>query len=219
MQVAQGHLGYIITNDDSIIQPWNLVHAPADRVWVFEGTGASALSGPGSMCCSWSSDPRFGDAAAVRASRGYRLRDVLMQSRNGGSPTGTIGYLIDTVYVPGSVAADVSRVLMLHAYSGTMVEIAIPTALAAVAPLVSLYALQTAYLWQSSRGGYTDVWHLSWDAFHPIKLSQAARQNFVWREFQRAYSLGLLHQPPRALIGPDGKSLLPPGERKKVRFF
>ena len=145
-----------------------------------------------------------------------------MQTRNGGTPTGATCQLIDTIYVPGSLASDLARIIQLHVRSGTMVEIAIATALSAVAPIGEQHVLQTAYLWQKARPTLEKIWHDSWDAFHPVKLSQPRLQYFIWEQLKRAEKANFLRLPPPlpgTELGSDGKTPRARDEPKRSYDF
>lgn len=204
------------------------------------------LRPPGTQFGCWSEDNRFGEAKAAEASLHYRPRDIARQAHNGGTPTGATCQLIDTIFVPGTLATDLARLLQvhlckfvtchrhvsqatmwsfflqLHVQSGTMVEIAIATSLAAVAPISDQHVLQTAYLWGNARPTPEAIWHTAWDAVHPIKLSQPRLQYLLWDKFQQAATDGLLRLPPPAastIFGPDGKTPKPSGEQKRSHDY
>lgn len=180
---------------------------------------APTLFPPGKTYASWSAHPRVGVAAAANASRHYLPRDFAMLARSGGTPTGTTCQLVDTFFIPGALAADASRLFVLHTDSETMVEIAIPTALAAMSPISEWHQLQTLYLWNGARPAAIARWHLAWDAFHPLKLSDPLLQYFLWEEWGRAARAQLLWRPPPApgqAVGPDGASLRPAGKSKEM---
>ena len=217
VQAARGHLGYLITNDDSVVQPWNLAHEPSGLPWVFGPPKTPVLFPPNVTYGSWSGDPRFGIAAARQASLAYRPRDIKQQAANGGTPTGTTNQLVDTFYIPGALAADFAFVLQLHVVSGTMVEIAIPTALAAVSSMAAWHNLQSLYLWGGARQSVTARWHFAWDAVHPIKLSALHLQCFLWDQWTEAYGARLLLRPPpspSSALSANGLSLRLFGEQK-----
>lgn len=205
-----------------LAQPWNLVAEPTDRIWVFGPPKAPKLFPANVTYGSWSGHPRVGIAAAANASQRYLPRDIAMLARNGGTPTGTTCQLVDTFFVPGFLALDVARLLGLHTVAGTMVEIAIPTALAAVAPMDDWHQLQTLYLWNVARLAVVARWHLAWDAFHPMKLSDPLMQYFIWEEWGRASRAGLLRRPPPlpgSALGPDGATPRPAGVKKQLTEF
>jgi hypothetical protein len=223
LEAVRGHLGALFTNDDSIISPWNLVHEPSNRVWVFRPPDKPLLNAPGvpyNGC--WAADGTYGVSTCLRASAHFRPRDIAMQVRSGGVPTGTACHLMDTIYIPGGLAADLARILQLHVDAGTQVELAVATSLTAVTPIDQEHTLQSVYLWAGARDTAQQRWHMHWDAFHPLKLSSADTQAFVWGQFEAAAQAGLLCLPPPApgtAMGPDGKTPRPAGERKKGVWY
>ena len=100
-----------------------------------------------------------------------------------------------------------------------MVEIAIASSLAAIAPIADHYVLQSAYLWGNARPEPKVRWHTAWDAFHPIKLSQSRLQYWLWEEFKRAEAAGLFGRADVLPIGVDGVSRRPIEEPKRSVDF
>jgi hypothetical protein len=84
-------------------------------VWVFRGVNSGTLHGKGVDFGCWSPDHRFGSAKAIAAAEEFRPRDIAMQGRNGGKPVGATCGLIDTIYIPGLLAADAARILQVRA--------------------------------------------------------------------------------------------------------
>jgi hypothetical protein len=55
---------------------------------------------------------------------------------------------------------------------------------------------QVISLTVGGRKFFAFYWHFNWDVFHPVKMSNAAAQYFVLRQFRRAAELKLHARPP-----------------------
>lgn len=181
MEKYPHYKGYLYTNDDCIINVWNLKRFNTSKIW-FTQLGHAQLRPDAIQNWGWW-QMSVGYEAVVKS---YAMLDdehKLTLSKNCGNNTVLWGFS-DVVYIPARYRKDVIKLYPLFAMTNTFLEIAIPTICGCLDEQKNWEILNGVTLWFEDRNYVDKYYNKNLDFLHPIKCSDEQNRFFIAQQFK-----------------------------------
>jgi hypothetical protein len=173
MRTWPHYAGYLMINDDCLINYWNFHRFDQKKIWLVSSEHVKLEEN--STTGGWWQSP-CGFEASTRAFRSMSSRQRMALERHVGPHTFTVG-MADVVYIPHRYR---SRFLKLcPAFNEVFLEIGVQTMCATLAPPSRCEKLRATFLWGDDRKKYQEAYSPEIDFLHPVKFSDPACQRFA----------------------------------------
>jgi hypothetical protein len=173
--------GYLFTNDDCIIHPWNLHKYDDQKIWCIKPYRAKLEK---SAVAGWAWHKHFAFPAVSNAFQMLSTHYRNALEKNYGSNTIAWGYS-DIVYVPARLRQDIIALCALFESSRTFLEIAFPTMLSCLEETKNMEFLNGIAVWDRDKDLIQQLCTPDVDFFHPLKLSAVENQLFIKNYFEK----------------------------------
>lgn len=173
--------GYLFTNDDCIIHPWNLNRYDDSKIWCVKPYQAK-LEKDGIIGWGWHKNFAYHAISNAYDILPINYRKTL--EKNYGNNTIAWGFS-DIVYVPARFKSDIITLCAIFESTRTFLEIAFPTMLGCIEDIQNLQFLNGVAVWNQDKDLAPQLCSQEIDFFHPLKLSAVENQLFVQNYFEK----------------------------------
>ncbi|KAG0097462.1 hypothetical protein BGZ93_002696 [Podila epicladia] len=185
MEKYPNYSGYLYTNDDTVLNVFQLAKLDQDKVWKKVPDLAIDLhdhsKAPASPWFNWNkleSYDMWNDTTSLTAKQKQRIATFTKVD----GPADIRAY-VDAVYVPARISVELTDVLNRFLKHSVFLEIAVGLALVAVEPTENWYSWKEDYLWDGERPRWREYLKPGVGMIHPVKLmedSQAKKDIADW---------------------------------------
>ncbi|KAF9335993.1 hypothetical protein BG006_010048 [Podila minutissima] len=187
MENYPNYSGYLYTNDDTVLNVFQLAKFDQDKVWKRVPDIATELhdrsKAPPGRWSHWNergSSKMWKDPTALTAKQRQRIATFTKVD----GPADISAY-VDAVYVPGRISVELTDVLSRFLKHRVFLEVAVGLALVAVEPTENWASWKELYLWTEERDRWREYLQPGVGMLHPVKLMKdpQARKDIVnWIE-------------------------------------
>lgn len=212
----EGHLGYLIINDDAMISPWNMLAYRSDLLWhkppvgyewyydcsddkaEIERRAASGKYPFGGWCYNcWSWFDGYGPKSLKKIHDQLPAWIIDIKQKNYGRDDGVSCSMVDVFYVPGHLAPVFGSLCILTATTGTEVELAQATIWDMVALRSEREHLRNIFRGHRAEEAYSYTLH---DWAHKFPFSKNTTLAVAWAAVNASRAENLFYQPDIAQL-------------------
>jgi hypothetical protein len=181
MQKYPGYKGYLLINDDLIINPQNFERFDKNCIWIYPFLQADLAPNTFTNWTWW--QRKEGYAAIKKVYEQLGEAASLMIKRNLGDNKVARGFS-DIAYIPAQYSQQFIKICSLCVQHNVFLEIALPTICASIIPIEQIQHVNGAALWGAQeRDRACEYLNPSIDFVHPIKLSSQKNREFIEQYF------------------------------------
>jgi hypothetical protein len=183
MQKYPGYAGYLLINDDLIINPSNFERFDKTCIWTcpFRALDMTRSMNAIDDWPWWQANVGYPVMQQVYDKLDAQTHSLL--AKNIGQNRAAIAYA-DIAYIPAACAERCIQLCQLYAEYGVFLEIALPTICMSLLPIDKVQYINGKPLWYNGERNHAcDYLNISVDYVHPIKLSDPAFYEFIERYF------------------------------------
>lgn len=173
--------GYLITNDDNVINPWNFTRFDKNKIW-FSPTSPLLLVPNATTSWGWWQKP-VGYQAMLNSYNAFakKYKDTLKQ--NCDNQVAVLMGMSDIAYIPARYKNEVIELCNIFIQHNTFLEIALPTLCACISNKNDWEIFNDVVLWGDNRRNARKFYNKSIDYIHPFKFSSLETQKFIKDQF------------------------------------
>ncbi|KAF9949453.1 hypothetical protein BGZ72_008773 [Mortierella alpina] len=172
MEEYPNYKGYLYTNDDTLLNIYQLTTFDQDKVWkkvpIFPEEINDRSKEPPVPWFHWNeknSSNMWNDSTSLTAEQRQRVRDFTKVE----GPV-EIQAFIDAVYIPRRISVELNAILTRFHKYGVFSETAVGLALVAIEPTENWVNWNETYLWDDARTHWRDYLKPQLGMLHPVKL-------------------------------------------------
>ncbi|KAG0043384.1 hypothetical protein BGZ83_011470 [Gryganskiella cystojenkinii] len=183
MEKYPDYKGYLYTNDDTVLNVFQIARFDQDKVWKQVPDLATAIHDrskphpkewhvgrPEGAEYMWDK-PETGNMWSDPTSLTDKQRQRIAAFTKVDGPV-DIRAFVDAVYVPGRIAVELTDVLKRFLKHNAFLELAVGLALVAVEPPENWHSWNESYLWYEERVHWRDAMVPGVGMIHPVKVAQ-----------------------------------------------
>jgi hypothetical protein len=181
MQKYPDYTGYLLINDDLIINPQNFERFDKNCVWIYPFLQPDLAPNAFTSWTWW--QRKEGYTAIKKVYEQLNEASSLMIKQNLGDNKVARGFS-DIAYIPARCSQQFIKVCSLCVQHNVFLEIALPTICASIIPIEQIQHVKGTALWDAQdRARACEYLNHSIDFVHPIKLSSQENREFIEQYF------------------------------------